>query len=270
MSSPVSTIFASYNGSQIEDVSCKLQSNDSIITATLRFVNGTLWWVNLYPYNSALSSAHYANQLPTEPIETTRILLQRLQEYYEDSSYIKQMLDSLQTVNSLEEVNATIEDMIRQVIVQNQFIQVNQTLNYTTTTTSITFMYTFGEASTCSKEIVFRFRDGAFEGFGNGWPFFKINNEKIVISREQAINIALEQLNNASSNEVKLRNENIRADLTLVAREPFELHPFWFIGLPLASVSSSNSNNLPYVRPITEWQVGIWADTGKIEYSHPA
>jgi hypothetical protein len=59
-----------------------------------------------------LSSAHYANQLPTEPIEATRLLLQRLQEYYEDSSYIKQMLDSLQTVNSLEEVNATIEDMI--------------------------------------------------------------------------------------------------------------------------------------------------------------
>jgi hypothetical protein len=32
MSSPVSNIFSDYNGSQVEDVSCKLQSNDSDIS----------------------------------------------------------------------------------------------------------------------------------------------------------------------------------------------------------------------------------------------
>jgi hypothetical protein len=215
-------------------------------------------------------SAHYNSQLPTDPLEATKILLQRFQEYYRDSSYIKRMLDSLQAVNSLEEVNSTIGDMTRQVTVQKQFIQVSRTFNYTSTSTSISFSYTFGEASTSSKCVIFRFTDGALHGFANGWELFKIGSEKLIVSREQAINIALEQLNNASTNKIELRNDGIRAELTQVAREPFELHPFWFIDLPLAPVSPSSGSNPPYVHTFTEWQVGIWADTGEIEYSHPA
>ncbi|MEM3000413.1 MAG: hypothetical protein QXX34_07820 [Candidatus Bathyarchaeia archaeon] len=45
----------------------------------------------------------------------------------------------------------------------------------------------------------------------------------------------------------------------MLSRNPFVLYPFWFVELPLNYPNST----------ITGWQVGIWADTGEIAYSHP-
>ncbi len=107
--------------------------------------------------------------------------------------------------------------------------------------------------------------------FGNSWELYQIGSQTINVSREQAINTAIEQGNNATTNGLKLRNQDIRADLSLRQREPFVLYPFWFVDLPLALAESpATSNDQTFVRGFTEWQVGIWADTGTNEFSHPA
>ena len=250
--------FDDYEGSLVEDVICRLQSNESIIIIPITFVNKTLWRIDISPYKSSLDSAHYVKRLPTDPLSATRILLQRAQEYYQNPTYLKTMLDSLDSVNDLDSINTTIGTMKREAIVHSESIQIR-------------FMYTFGEARDSPKSVNFNFMNGVFNGLGNGWKLFKIRNENLIVSREQAIATALELGNKASSNELKLRNESIRADLHLLPKEPFVLHPFWFVNLPLASPTpSSNSSEIPYTHAFTQWQVGIWADTGIIEYSHPA
>jgi hypothetical protein len=131
-------------------------------------------------------------------------------------------------------------------------------------------MYVFGDAIDSPKSIVFSYRDGFLVAFGNSWELYRIGNQDINVSREQAINTAIEQGNNATTNGLKLRNQDIRADLSLRQREPFVLYPFWFVDLPLGSPSTDSSNEPTFVHTFTEWQVGIWADTGTIVYSHPA
>ena len=262
---------SNYNGSKVEDLNCNLQSDQGKFYATMKFVNGSLFYLDLSTDNGSLLSEYYTKQLPADPIDASKVLLGRLSEFYSNPSYFKPMLDSLNSNVNLNSVNATIGNMKRQEVVQTQFIQVSQIVNYTSTSTSIRFMYSFGDALDSPKSISFNFRDGIFEGFSNGWQLYKIGSQNVTISREQAINMALEQGNNATSNELKLRNESIRADLRLLAEEPFVLYPFWFVELPLASPQTSSAGNYLFGNyAFTEWQVGIWADTGMIEYSHPA
>jgi hypothetical protein len=262
---------SNYNGSKVEDLTCNLQSNQDKFHATMKFVNCSLFYLDLSTDNGSLLSEYYTKQLPADPIDASKVLLGRLSEFYSNPSYFKLMFDSLDSNVNVNSVNATIGNMKRQAVVQTQFIQVNRIVNYTSTSTSIRFMYSFGDASNSLKSIDFHFRDGVLVGFRNGWQLYKIGSENVTISREQAINIALEQGNIATSNELKLRNESVTADLRLLAKEPFVLYPFWFVDLPLASTqSSSASNYLPGNYAFTEWEVGIWADTGMIEYSHPA
>ena len=119
-------------------------------------------------------------------------------------------------------------------------------------------MYTVNGADS-PKSVNIQFRDGALTAFSNGWKFFSVGNENVRISREEAISIAREQANNATTTPLKYADRPVRADLHLQPREPFTLYPFWFVELPLNYPNST----------VTGWQVGIWADTGKIAYSHP-
>jgi hypothetical protein len=257
--------FAQYNGSKVEDVACNLQSNQSNNQIVARFINGTLAHIGL----SSLKGS-YTNQLPIDPLEASKVLLGRLEKYYSEPTYLKPMIDALGSPTNVNSFNHTIDNIKRQVVVHTEFIQVNQTFNYTSTYTSVSFMYVFGDVLDSPKSIVFSFRDGSLVAFGNSWELYQIGSQTINVSREQAINTAIEQGNNATTNGLKLRNQDIRADLSLRQREPFVLYPFWFVDLPLASQSQPSSNDQTFVHAFTEWQVGIWADTGQIEYSHPA
>jgi competence protein ComGC len=270
-SSPVSSIFSAYNGSEINDVTCLLKTNESTLNVNLRFVNGTLWSIMILQYGNSSVPIYYTNQLPADPLQATKILLQRAQEYYSDSTYLKRMSESLQTVNGLEEFNGTIEDFKREATSHIQLEQVSPDSYYTSTSTTLSFVFTFDNVTAASKCITLMSRDGTFYGFTNGWQLFRLDSEELLISRDQAVNIALQQLNNASTNKVELRNQPITAKLFLVAKEPFELHPFWFVDLPLSSPQGTSYNQVPPgIHALTEWQVGIWADTGEILYSHPA
>lgn len=253
-----------YNGSRVEDVTCNIQSNQSGNFLLARFVNGTLTSIDLTSLNRS-----YTNQLPTDPIKSSKVLLARLQEYYSNPAYFKPMIDTLGSQTNLNTFNQTVGNMKSQAVSHTEFIQVNQTLN-TSTYTSVSFMYVFGDVLDSPKSIVFSFRDGYLVSIGNSWELYQIGSQTINVSREQAINTAMEQGNNATTNGLKLRNQDIRADLSLREREPFVLYPFWFVDLPLASQSQPSSNDQTFVHAFTEWQVGIWADTGTIVFSHPA
>ncbi|MEM2099373.1 MAG: hypothetical protein QXU99_06510 [Candidatus Bathyarchaeia archaeon] len=242
-----------YGGLLRENIMYTLESGRSKMEFSFRFVNGILWFVDINPYNSSLLSAYYAKQLPISILDATKVILQRLQTY-SGASYIQPMRNSMDAVTDINSVNATIGNLKRLVTVNTNVVSHNTT----STSISIYFMYTINGADS-PKSVNVHFRDGALTGFGDGWGLFKIGSESIKISREEAISIAREQANNATTATLNFGNRPLRADLHMFPREPFTLYPFWFVELPLDYPNST----------ITGWQVGIWADTGKIAYSHP-
>jgi len=242
-----------YGGLAGEDMTYTLESAGSKVDVNLRFVNKTLWFVHLYSYNGSLLLAHYAKQLPTNILDATKVILQRLHTYSR-ASHLEMIRDSMDTVSDINSVNATIGNLKRLVTVKTNVISPNAT----STRTSIYFKYTMNGADS-PKSVNIHFKNGVLTGFGDGWNIFTIGNESVNISKEEAINIAREQANNSTTTKLNFGNHSVRADLHLSPREPFTLYPFWFVELPLYYPNST----------ITGWQLGIWADTGEIEYSHP-
>ncbi|NLE04368.1 MAG: hypothetical protein GX638_06140 [Crenarchaeota archaeon] len=91
------------------------------------------------------------------------------------------------------------------------------------------------------------------------------------ISQEEAIIVAREQAQKLleaygviseedSQTSIELLDEPVDAELMAIAKEPLTLYPFWFIQLYIG----------PNEGGVTGVQVGIWADTGEIEYCHPS
>jgi len=246
-----------YGGLVQEDVGYSLESAGSKIQVAFVFVNKTLSWCMLYGLEGSSLPPFYAQPLPNNTLDATKVILQRLYTY-SGASHLEMIRDSMDTVSDINSVNATIGNLKRLVTVKTNIIPRNATYTYTSTRTSIYFKYTVNGADS-PKSVNIHFRNGVLIGFGDGWNIFTIGNESVNISKEEAINIAREQANNSTTAELNFGNQSVRADLHLSPREPFTLYPFWFVELPLYYPNST----------ITGWQLGIWADTGEIEYSHP-
>ena len=242
-----------YGGLQREIIKYTLSSEGNKVGFVFDFVDKTFWRVDISPYNGSLLSAYYSKEIPLDTIDATKVILQRLQTY-QDASYIQPMLDSMNAVTDINSANAIIGNIKREVNTYTDGFG-----DKTSTLTTISFTYYLNGADAPAKGVSIGFRDGALEFFRDGWGLFKIGSENMQISREEAISIAQEQANRASTSPLNFGNRPIRVDFKLIPREPFTLYPFWFIELPLEYPNST----------ITGWQVAIWADTGKIEYSHP-
>ncbi len=67
------------------------------------------------------------------------------------------MIDTLESQTNLNTFNQTVGNMKSQAVSHTEFIQVNQTLNYTSTYTSVSFMYVFGDVIDSPKSIFFQF-----------------------------------------------------------------------------------------------------------------
>jgi hypothetical protein len=244
-----------YGGLVQEDITYSLKSEDNKnIDVNIRFVNSTLAIVNIYPYNSSIATAQFGKQFSTNILIETKEVLQRLQAV-DGAQYLQQMCDMLDKISDIQSANKTVGNLKLQVTTNTNFISQDTTATFTT----VSFMYASNESVDSPKSINIYFRNGELTGFSNGWKFFSIGSEKPTLSREKAISLAMEQAEIAANSSLSLRNETIRIDLHMSPREPFVLYPFWFVEIPLYYPNST----------INGWQVGIWADTGEIEYSHP-
>lgn len=240
-----------------EDMTYSLVSTQNEIKIKFAFVNNTVAYVDLRAPTASISSANYREKLPPNILDATKIVLQRL-KIFSNASYIQPMLDSMNGVSDINSVNMTIGNIKRQITVNTQVILVNRTYNYTSTRTSIYFTDNVNGAYS-PKSLKIDYTDGAFVGFSNGWDLYSTGSEKINIQQEEAINIARELANNASTAKLNYADRSITANLRMLPREPFVLYPFWFVELPLDYPNST----------FIGWQVGIWADTREIAYSHP-
>mgnify|MGYP005844352169 CR=1 FL=1 len=243
-----------YGGLVEETVQYTLESAERKTQAAFRFVNKNLVRFDLYTLDGSPLPPLSDQQLPTNILDATDVILQRLQAY-SGATYIQDMRNMLGTATELISMNKTTGNLKCLTQVNGKY-------------TALTWMYTSNGVE-YPKIVGVYFEDGALMGFSDRWGLYTIGSDEVKISREEAIRIAQEQAETVKTvtiargdNEYEKVTLNlsgqVNAEITGVIREPLTLHPFWLVEL---------RTDKPYYG-ITKIQVGIWADTGEIEYCH--
>lgn len=243
-----------YEGLTKDDIAYTLESADSKLFVLVRFVNNTLFYIDVQILNGSPSAIHYIQPLSTNAIAATKTLLTRMHTTT-DAPILGDMQNILEKATDLATANKTMGNLKCQVKANS--IQINST--FASTSTSIYFMYTFNGADS-PKSMSFHFQDGVLRNFADTWNIFTIGNENVKVTREQAIEIARADASRSTSNPLNFTSARpVAVNLHMVVKEKLTLYPFWFVELPLDYPNST----------INGWQEGIWADTGEIAYGHP-
>jgi hypothetical protein len=232
-----------------ETIYYTLKLNNKTVSFDFTYRNGTFLYLLIDPNNvGSLASGAYVDRLPTDSLEATKEILQRLKIHF-NAAYIQPIIDSLNPIKDKTQINATIDSVKRQIITYPN-------------SESYTFSYILNDAATSPKSVVISFFNGELKKISIPWSSHEIATDKVIITREQAIEIAKENAQNASTEPLKYRSDPIKAELTYITTDenPYLAYPLWYVELPLDYPGST----------VTGWQAGIWAHTGKIAYGHPA
>jgi len=167
-------------------------------------------------------------------------------------------IDSTEMINMLSNVdptkNATITSGTLKLTVTHK------DLSGTWFGDSINFRWvqTFNGCDYLAVNLVFR--DGVFSGLIDHRQLYSIGDTAVNISREQAVKIAMEYIENYSykiAEDVWISDFNVTgtsADLFPTVREPYVLYPYWQVKLFLDKTYPGSVDGL---------LVLIWADSGE-------
>jgi len=246
-----------------EDLYLVFESENSQLTVSARYFNNHLTGMYLSITVGSPSDIHYINRLPDDPLIATREVLSRLKDFIGKSviSDMQKIVDSVKDIDEL--ADKTVGDIKCKVyrLAPTSYPGDENSLG---PVSSVIFMYSFAGADSPKSVGVHFENDGFFRGFNYAWDSYVVGSDAMNVSREQAIAIAREQAIKAAGSVVLEfpSDRPVIAELSLEVRvkDDFMLYPFWFVELPLV---------YPLDSSIYGWQVGIWADTGEMAYSHP-
>jgi len=223
-----------------------LKSDDSEINVDFRFRNQTL---SRYRIDVLEFSPLYSQPQPTNVLEMAADLLQRYQKY-SGVSYLTVMSDMLKTVNEIEDLEKTVDDMKLVIATEGNDIEIQ----WIHTTSGIDYQ---------TKGVSFIFDNGVLESLVDGWFLFHVGSTEVNVSDEEAINIAMNYAENYTWNAdgLEVTNFNILEEpvsvslLPHIREEPLALIPYWYVTLYLDKVYPGDINRIA---------VGLWADTGEV------
>jgi DNA-binding transcriptional ArsR family regulator len=237
---------ADLGGMAEEILTYTLTSDDSELDVDFRFRNQTL---SRYRLNVIEGTPLYIYPQPTNILDVADGLLQRYQNYA-GVSYLTTMRNMLKTVNETEDVDITVGDMKFIIVTEGndvmmQWSHMNSGIDYQ------------------AKGVRLTFDNGILEMFNDGFFLFNVGSTEINVSKEEAINIAMEGITDFSwtvggveVTDFIILEESVSADLWPHMRnEPAALIPYWYVTFKLDKIYPGNINSIG---------VGIWADTGEI------
>jgi len=199
-----------------------------------------------------LGSPFYAEPQPANVVDAVKGFLQRYQTYTGDPDFdgvrdFEGMRRILDTVDVTENVTATSDHVQLEVI--------NRT-DYTL------FVWEYVLDGVAFPWMTLEFRNGIVCGFDDNWRLYTAGSTDINFSEEEAVNVALEYLEDFSwtagdeeVTEFEIREEPRTVGLiTTMSRELLTLNPCWRIELYLDKIYPGNINRIVLT---------IWADTGE-------
>lgn len=239
-----------------ENVVYILESKESKIHAVFAFVNKTLFHCGLFmPEGEPI----YSQSQSKNVLEVADGVLQRFQTYSRASGKVDRrdfdgMRNILNTVNKIEDAEIKLDNMKLEVICgEDDF-------------TALKWMFTLDDVD--FPGVTMEFQKGTFCGLGDNWRIYKVGSADVNVSREEAIQIAMDYVedfsweastDNGTMIEVtdfKVVEEPMPIELiTTRSREPFTLYPCWQIELYLDDIYPGLVNRI---------SLAIWADTSEV------
>lgn len=231
----------------LENVRCSLESNESKIRVGFTFQNYTLTYCKLSILEGSIL---YAQSPSTNVLERTDVFLQRYQNYL-GASDSQEMRDILATVDEGQNTTVTVDN-------------VRFELTEESSRTKLRWDYTIDGAD--YTKISFTFRNNGEFSFSDTTHLYEIGSTNVKISREDAVALAMERVENMSwtvedvkVGNVTVLNNRTSAALLTAPKEPLVLYPYWQVSLTFDKVYPGNVYGVTY---------NIWADTGEIFYGH--
>jgi hypothetical protein len=244
-----------------EELLLTLKSKESQISVFAECLNNRLTIMYLYIEEGSSSDVHYVNKLSNDPLIATQQVLSRLREFT-GNSVIEDMQKISESVKNVDDLNGKAIGNIKCKVYRDTSMSYPGEEKHPVT--GVYFMYSFNGAES-PKSIGVHFNsDGSFAGFHDAWDSYSVGSEVVKVSREQAIAFAREHAVVAAES-VPLEFPSDRpviAEMSMEVRikDDFMLYPFWFVEIPIVYSADPSMYG---------WQLGIWADTGEIIFSHP-
>lgn len=219
----------------------------SKVDVTFRFRNTTL---SSYYLHVIEGTPYYSQLQPTNTLDAAKDLLERYQTY-SGASHLETMRNMLATVDEIRNFE-TISGNVKLIISTEANI------------VKIQFVYTADNVDFQAKSVELIFDNyGFLQQLSDDWTLYKVGSTEVNISKEEAINIAVEYAKNYSwtvngevINNFTLVEESASAELYPHAREDaLALIPYWYVTIDLDRVYPDRVDSLA---------VGLWADTGEV------
>jgi len=233
-------------GAASERVTYTLESEESIIDVTCRIENDELTFCMVTPKNgSVISDRQYENL-----IDAANSFLDKYQTHTgQDLEAIKNTLTDADPTK-----NMTVKADDIKLTISNGGIWGNRE-------TSFDWKHVYNGCE--YPGIYLGFSNGVFSTINDGGIIYMIGDTTVNISQEQAINIAMNHIQNYSYtmpggveiSDFNVTEERTEAWLVPSPREPYVLYPLWEVMLYL---------NQTYPGSVYALLVTVWADTGKV------
>jgi DNA-binding transcriptional ArsR family regulator len=234
-----------------ETLSYSLTNSESQINVAIRFRNGELSRYQMSLFEGALV---YAQPQPFSILGIAKNLIQRYSSFKGDS-YVEKMSNMLAAVNTSENTEITDGDTKLQL-----FISGNNA--------KIEWLYTENGVDFSVKSLSLVFDNNVLTDLTDGWYLFTVGNTKVIVSQEEAIEMARNAVNGftwqadgITVSNFNVLQEPVTAMFHPTIREPgLSLVPYWEVTLYLDKVYPGGFNRIA---------VGIWADTGVVRRIRP-
>jgi hypothetical protein len=234
-----------------EELTYVLEAQDSTITVSCTFTNNALRY---YLQTTTKGSPLYT-QKSTNVLDEAKNILERYQLWTGDSS-ITGMADILGMVDKTKDDTVIVGNVKLEVFWYGEYAS---------------FYWRHSVNGADYSAMGFAFDKDKF-AFGDDRSLYKIGSTDIKVSMQEAIDIALQRVENFSweitmGDEPNLKvtdftiaKENITAKLLTWPKETLTLYPYWSINLGL---------DRSYPGFVNAIQVGVWADSGEAFLCYP-
>jgi len=242
-----------------ESIKYTLTSGENNVSVICNFVNNKLCSMSLNLHDG---SSFTLPSINNTVLDIAKDFFDKYYVYSTDSYYdtLRPMLDNIEVDKNITKTS------------ENAKLEVTTTTNYT----SFRWTYAFNGVEAPSKCVALQFENGFLNYFVDTWHIYNIGSTDLNISEDEAINIAMNAVENYSW-DVSMGSDSTSVtvtDFTIVGvsettttignyvsqnesrgGDAFTLYPGWTIKLYFDKLYSGQVYGL---------DIGIWADTGEV------
>jgi hypothetical protein len=237
-----------YGGLPQERVRYVLSIEESKLDATCIFVNGTYTYCVL---NWVFGNPVYSTLPSTDLLDATKTILEQYQSYSK-SLNVTSMSNTLNSISKAENTD---------ILTQDTRLKISTSGN----NTDFAWSKKAQQIEIPGLEVIWH--GNTLWSINDRWSVFLVGNDKISVSEEEAISLALNMARNCSwtvngttIEDYELSTEIPMTRLSMNVRQPMTLFPLWTVYVWLEP---------PYKGGIDTITVGIWADNGEISFVRP-